>query len=55
MGWFDEQIRQRKEHDDEVFSDCFASIAGAVLGRKMSAALQNDRIKAQNAFEEILK
>ncbi len=55
MGWFDEQIRQRKEHDDEVFSDCFASIAGAVLGGKMSAALQNDRIKAQNAFEEILK
>ena len=24
MGWFDEQIRQRIQHDDDSFSDAFA-------------------------------
>lgn len=40
MGWFDEQIRQRKLSDDEVFADSFADIAGAVAGRGFSDALK---------------
>lgn len=32
MGWFDEQIRQRKQQDDEIFSDAFWGIADAVMG-----------------------
>ena len=32
MGWFDEQIKQRKINDSNVFSDSFANIAGAVMG-----------------------
>ena len=34
MGWFDEQIRQRKQNDDDVFADSFVNMASAVMGSK---------------------
>lgn len=49
MGWFDEQIRQRKLSDDEVFADSFADIAGAAAGRRFSDALRGDRRAASDA------
>ena len=55
MGWFDEQIKQRKKNDEDLFSEAFVGIANAVLGSKMSAAFTNDEAKAQGAIEEILK
>ena len=55
MGWFDEQIKQRKKNDEELFSEAFVGIADAVLGSKMSAAYSSDEAKAQGAIEEILK
>lgn len=55
MGWFDEQIKQRKQNDNDVFADSFVNIAGAVMGSRVSAALNDERQKAKNAFDEILK
>ncbi len=55
MGWFDEQIRLRKKIDDELLADSFIDIAGAVMGSKVTLALQNDRMIAKNAIDEILK
>lgn len=55
MGWFDEQIRQRVQHDDDSFSEAFASMAGVVMGEKISRILNDDSIKAKNAIEEILR
>ena len=55
MGWFDEQIKERKKHDEDLFSEAFVGIADAVLGSKMSAAFSTDEAKAQGAIEEILK
>ncbi len=55
MGWFDEQIKQRKQNDDDVFADSFVNIAGAVMGSRVSAALNDKRQIAKNAFDEILK
>ncbi len=55
MGWFDEQIRQRIRHDDDNFSDAFASMASVVMGEKIVCALNDDRILAKNAVDEILK
>jgi len=55
MGWFDEQIRQRIENDDEVFSEAFAKMADVVMGEHLSKMLLDERIKTQNAIEEILK
>ena len=55
MGWFDEQIKQRKKNDEDLFSEAFVGIADAVLGSKMSVAFNSDEAKAQGAIEEILK
>lgn len=55
MGWFDEQIKQRKRNDEEVFAESFATLAGAVMSRKMAQALSDDRIATKNAIDEILK
>lgn len=55
MGWFDEQIRQRKLSDDEIFAESFANIAGAVAGRKFAAALKGDRQAASDAISDVLR
>lgn len=55
MGWFDEQIKQRKINDSNVFSDSFANIAGAVMGSKISVALKDNRELTKNSMDEILR
>lgn len=55
MGWFDGQIRQRKQNDEEVFEDAFTKMARAVMGGKRAAALHDSSWQSQNAIEEILK
>ncbi|MCD8362236.1 MAG: NHLP bacteriocin export ABC transporter permease/ATPase subunit [Lachnospiraceae bacterium] len=54
MGWFDEQIRQRKQNDDDVFAAAFSGIADAVLGSKVSAAFETDAEKTKDAIDQIL-
>ncbi|MBO4331172.1 MAG: NHLP family bacteriocin export ABC transporter permease/ATPase subunit, partial [Oscillospiraceae bacterium] len=55
MGWFDEQIKARKEADSAVFEDSFRRIADAVMGRRMSRALNDDRRITEDAVGEILR
>ncbi len=55
MGWFDEQIRARKDADQAVLEDSFLQMAGAVMGRRMSQALNDDRQITTDAIGEILK
>ena len=55
MGWFDEQIRQRMQQDQEVFEEAFAQVAGSVLGSRVASRLENDRVIAKQALDEILK
>ena len=55
MGWFDEQIKQRKQNDEEIFQESFVGIADAVLGTKMAAAFTSDEDKATDAIGYILK
>ena len=55
MGWFDEQIKQRKLSDEAILEESFARIADAVLGSQMSMAYSSDDAKAQGAIAEILK
>ena len=54
MGWFDEQIRERKKSDRIIFEDSFKAIAGAVMGKRMSDALNDDRKVTTDAIDEIL-
>lgn len=55
MGWFDEQIKLRKQSDNDVFSESFANIADAVTGSTISASLKDNRELVQDSMEEILK
>lgn len=55
MGWFDEQIRARKDADRAVFEDSFQQMAGAVMGRRMTEALNDDRQITEDAIGKILK
>ena len=55
MGWFDEQIRLRKLNDEEMFEDSFLDMAGAVMGGKLQASLENSRVKTKNAIDTILR
>ena len=55
MGWFDEQIRNRKEADQAVFEESFEQMASSVMGRRMSRALNDDRQITADAIGDILK
>ena len=55
MGWFDEQIRQRKISDQEIFEDSLLRMAASVLGRQGAGALRDGRIVTKAAIDEILK
>ena len=53
MSWFEEQLRYRKEKDNENFEGAIDSIANAVMGTQLRDALQSHEIAA-SAIEEIL-
>ena len=55
MGWFDEQIKQRKQSDDQLVEEAFVRIADAVLGTRMASAYQSDEARAAGEIGEILK
>ncbi len=55
MGWFDEQIRQRKLSDQEVFEDSLFQMAAVVLGDRATEHLNNERLVTKKAIDDILK
>lgn len=55
MGWFNEQIKERKISDNNAFEASFDNITASVLGKKMSSALNDSRIITKNAIDAILK
>ena len=55
MSWFDDQIRLRKQKDQEVFEDSMFRMASVVLGRRGAGSLSDARIVTKAAIDEILK
>ena len=55
MGWFDEQIRQRAQGDQEVLEDSFYRMAGAVLDKWSAGRIEDERLIAREALDSILK
>ena len=55
MGWFDEQIKQRIENDDEMFAEAFARMANLVSSEKIITSFSDDRKLAEEAIGDILK
>lgn len=55
MGWFDEQIRTRKQKDQDAFDNAFLQLSSVVMGRSvLAAAFRNEQARAKDAVEEIL-
>lgn len=55
MGWFDDQIQERINGDNELFSESFEKMAKAITCEKFTQSLNDDRSKAKDAIDEILK
>lgn len=55
MNWFDEQIRLRKDKDQEIFEDSIFGMASAVMGKYGASVLNDERIITKAAIDEILK
>ena len=55
MSSFDEQIRTRKAADQEAFADSLCLMAGTVMGKRLSDALDDDRRVTEDAIGDILK
>ena len=55
MSWFDDQIRLRKQKDQELFEDSIFRMASAVLGKQGAGVLNDERIVTKAAIDDILK
>ena len=55
MGWFNEQIKQRMESDQNVLEDSFFRMASVVMDKWDAERLADDRLIARKAIDEILK
>ncbi len=52
MGWFDEQIKERKLRDDEAVEDSLMDIAGFIVGKRLGRKPGND---GKEALADILR
>ena len=55
MGWFENQIQDRRDADQQLLEESFLRIAGVVMGEKDAQRIGDARIIAKNAIDEILK
>lgn len=55
MGWFDEQIRQRIQKDDEMFADVFVQMTNLVSNQKMERNFTDNRQPVEEALGDILE
>ena len=55
MGWFEEQIAQRKLADQKTMDDSLLHIASAVLGKRQAGRLNDNHFYTKEAVDEILK
>ena len=55
MGWFNEQIRQRAESDQNILEDSFFRMASAVMDKWNAERMEDARLITKQAIDEILK
>ena len=55
MGWFDEQIRQREQSDQDILEDSFFRMASVVMDKWDAERLEDGRLIAKEAIDEVLK
>lgn len=54
MGWFEKQIKQRIEKDEEAFEEAFFKMAEVVMGKEASSHLNGSR-QTKDAINDILR
>ena len=55
MGWFENQIQDRRDADQQLLEESFLRIAGVVMGEKDAQRIGDSRIITKSAIDEILK
>ena len=55
MGWFENQIEERRNADEQMLEDSFVKIAGVLLGERTAQKIGDERIVTKSAIDEILK
>ena len=55
MGWFEDQIRERRESDRSSLEDSFRKIAQVVLGQRMADILGDRQFVTKQALDEVLR
>ena len=55
MGWFEKQIKQRSELDQQMFEDSLFNAAGVVMGQRQAKRVSGERIVTREAIDEVLK
>ena len=55
MSWFNSQIEERREADQQLLEDSFVKVAGVLLGQRTAEKISDERIVTKNAIDEILK
>ena len=55
MGWFDNQIKARREADQQLLDDSFLKVAGVIMGARNAEKISDERIITKNAIDTILK
>ena len=55
MGWFEEQISQRREADRRMLEEAFIRLSGVVMGRRSAEREMDERTVTKTAIDEILR
>ena len=55
MGWFNDQVHDRRIMDDEALENAFVDVVSAVLGRKAGTTVNDERKVVQDAVGQILE
>ena len=55
MGWFENQIEERRRADQERLEDAYVRIAGVILGESSAFQIHDAGIITKEAIDEILK
>ncbi len=55
MGWFENQIEERRNADQQILEDSFMKVAGVVLGSGDAERIIDERIITKTSIDEILK
>ena len=55
MGWFEKQIKQRSDLDQQLFEESFFRAASVVLGERTATKISDEHIITKQAVDDILK